>query len=723
MPSGFPREMEGAWGQQFHNEGNNSFPHPLFSKAPINFPNNNYFKPVCYKPISTDVRGNKKAEEFGRFESLHRAWPMFPVENVSGEEERWGCETHLRPKGSKQERRPPHIGHSGPGAKSDTMVARGHPPGNSTHAPTASATLPLYGCVRNWMGCTCGQIDLSRNMEQEPKDMEQQQERDVRSSISNKGARSNTEKFPCTTADRQQDVGCIYPKRRRDKINRAIEPDLSSAHLGGPVENNIVCTVPAGQIQHDCRPTVAETVAPRMAPASSGHFSSIQSLGDTRHRPLRVKKIGSRPKVRLPRPGRSWSKFYRRIQSELGLHPSMAISPAKFDTSSTNTPKQCSGHILIGDAKLDSAILDGRLEVTSDRGPSRDTEIAEGTDRPNNRPNPAKGGEIRTSDLEGWGWGHKLATWSKEEKELLRRGWRRSTIQTYMPAIRRWRKWCDENRVNCRSPSAEEVAQFLAKTYTAENLSYNSMLLQKSAISTYCGQATEVFSSFLVRTALRAIQNSRPIPHKPPIWDCRRVLDWLSNTPAEETIFEAARRSATLLLLASGRRIHDLTLLKVSETQYRDLGDVIQIWPSFGSKTDRGQRRQSGWELRRHISEGICPVTWLRRYVEMSQERRSASLSNLFVSIRGRERPASRTLIGGWVRSVLKDAGIDAPPGSCRSAVASLGWLQERPIEEILQRGNWQSENTFAKFYCREIKEAQERDISRINLFENFSDI
>ncbi|CAG4914432.1 unnamed protein product [Colias eurytheme] len=41
----------------------------------------------------------------------------------------------------------------------------------------------------------------------------------------------------------------------------------------------------------------------------------------------------------------------------------------------------------------------------------------------------------------------------------------------------------------------------------------------------------------------------------------------------------------------------------------------------------------------------------------------------------------------GWIRSILKSVGIAAPPGSIRSAVASRGWLEDRPIEEILQRG------------------------------------
>ncbi|KAF9408863.1 hypothetical protein HW555_011578, partial [Spodoptera exigua] len=57
----------------------------------------------------------------------------------------------------------------------------------------------------------------------------------------------------------------------------------------------------------------------------------------------------------------------------------------------------------------------------------------------------------------------------------------------------------------------------------------------------------------------------------------------------------------------------------------------------------------------------------------------------------------------GWVRSAFKLAKIDASPGSIRSAVASRRWLDNRPVQEILDRGNWKCLETFSKHYCKEI--------------------
>ncbi|KOB77502.1 Uncharacterized protein OBRU01_00690 [Operophtera brumata] len=77
--------------------------------------------------------------------------------------------------------------------------------------------------------------------------------------------------------------------------------------------------------------------------------------------------------------------------------------------------------------------------------------------------------------------------------------------------------------------------------------------------------------------------------------------------------------------------------------------------------------------------------------------------SNLFLTVCGTPKAASRTNIAGWVKKILLQAGIKASPGSVRPAVASKNWVQNCPLDEILARGNWRSENTFAKYYCREI--------------------
>ncbi|VVC93922.1 unnamed protein product [Leptidea sinapis] len=201
-----------------------------------------------------------------------------------------------------------------------------------------------------------------------------------------------------------------------------------------------------------------------------------------------------------------------------------------------------------------------------------------------------------------------------------------------------------------------------------ENLSYSTIFVHKSALLTFCGSyEQQTFTNFILKHALKAIGVAKPKSVGSFVtWDPTVVLEWLSAN--KDTLFEISRRTATVLLLASGRRDHDLTLLRVSKDNYLDNGQNIYLIPAFGSKTDKHDCRQSAWKLSEHPDKNICPVSLVRRLIEKTKQRRSdiTDLDNLFITICNKEKSASRTVIGNWVRTVLKDSGIDASPGSCR---------------------------------------------------------
>ena len=181
--------------------------------------------------------------------------------------------------------------------------------------------------------------------------------------------------------------------------------------------------------------------------------------------------------------------------------------------------------------------------------------------------------------------------------------------------------------VNPKSPKGQDIARFLADLSITESLSYNTILLHRSAISTFCAGVPPLDSStdFLVRQTLKAISITRPREIKSSIWDAQILLNWLSKPTVNLSFFETSRRTAALLLLASGRRIHDLTLLKISKDYLENLGNEIIMWPTFGSKTDRSSFRQSGWKISKHPNIWLCPITWERVILKRSEERRRDS--------------------------------------------------------------------------------------------------
>lgn len=301
-----------------------------------------------------------------------------------------------------------------------------------------------------------------------------------------------------------------------------------------------------------------------------------------------------------------------------------------------------------------------------------------------------------------------IENWSTEEKSLLLNSWRSSTINTYQSAWKKWKGWCEINRINHRCPIPADVARYLAYLYNVQGLAYKTILVHKSVIATFTNVTTnnDLSSNFFVRHMLKAISVAKEKPAVPPIWDPQIVINCLEqNMPDENNLYQVSQRLATLLLLSSGRRVHDLSLLTIEDGKFLDEGKYIVFWPRFGSKTDNLNYRQSGWKLVENPNKSLDCVYWTRRLISISNERRKESdrLFDLFITVRGVPKAASRTIIAGWVKSALKNAGIEASPGSIRSAVASLNWLEKFPIDKILETGNWRQEHTFRKYYQKMI--------------------
>ncbi|KAH9635653.1 hypothetical protein HF086_001444 [Spodoptera exigua] len=79
------------------------------------------------------------------------------------------------------------------------------------------------------------------------------------------------------------------------------------------------------------------------------------------------------------------------------------------------------------------------------------------------------------------------------------------------------------------------------------------------------------------KTCLKSIALQKSVPHgKPPIWNINDLANFLDSKRIDENnIFQVQRHTATLLLLCSGRRIHDLTLLRVDSNNYSNQDDVV----------------------------------------------------------------------------------------------------------------------------------------------------
>lgn len=129
---------------------------------------------------------------------------------------------------------------------------------------------------------------------------------------------------------------------------------------------------------------------------------------------------------------------------------------------------------------------------------------------------------------------------------------------------------------------------------------------------------------------LKAVTVTRPPTQNVSTWDVGVLMNHLQVYDIDDKgLFQVSRHIAALLLLASGRRIHDLTLLDIGPNHMEKHSDRIIFWPKSGSKTDSSTYRQSGWELSFHEVKRLDFSFWMNKIINLSSSRRCCDKKKL----------------------------------------------------------------------------------------------
>lgn len=522
----------------------------------------------------------------------------------------------------------------------------------------------------------------------------------------------------CPNTMRQSNGSSPSKERGGDKISIIDGINPQTVNITRPVSNCFHHSPYSGKIQQSCRPPIKASTSTGMALNATLSGNNFQQMGNSTDRSFCIRQGSRGSQLRVIGSERPKSAVLRCVQRIVELPTGVDISPSISGAKSTVSPQPIEGSISFSSASLAESVLAGRPQNESLSGPANPEKLTPESNRHVNRSPSTERARPNSRGMEMWGWTEDLNDWSGNQITLLKGSWRSSTLKTYKVAWERWLSWAKRNNVNFKKPNGSQLAQFLADLHLFHGLSYNTILLHKSVVSTLCSaeMSSQLSSHVLVRHILKSISLKNPRSMKSPIWDIDVLVQYLLSYSIDiNNCYQISRHTAILLLLCSGRRVHDLTLLKVDLSHCVKSNDSIIFWPEFGSKTDKGDYQQSGWKLMANKSnQQLDPVFWINRTISLLKERRDAAKStNLFITVRGLPKAASRAVIAGWLRHLFKDANINFTPGSTRSAVASKNWLNY-PLDEILSRGNWRSANTFQKYYKREIIPMNTSDSTQI---------
>ena len=106
----------------------------------------------------------------------------------------------------------------------------------------------------------------------------------------------------------------------------------------------------------------------------------------------------------------------------------------------------------------------------------------------------------------------------------------------------------------------------------------------------------------------------------------------------------------------------------------------------------------------------ICVVETLAVYIERSKQWRKDPEGQLLLSYVEPHKKVVSSTISGWIKAVLKLAGIDVETfkgHSTRAASTSKAGSIGLSIQDILSRGSWSNESTWQRFYHKPIVSSQ----------------
>lgn len=151
-------------------------------------------------------------------------------------------------------------------------------------------------------------------------------------------------------------------------------------------------------------------------------------------------------------------------------------------------------------------------------------------------------------------------------------------VDTYKATIRRWLIWCRMMGVGPGTPRGWDLSGFLDFLFNKEELASSTVLVDRVAVITFCSRdPSDLPGEFLLKQVLKDIEVSRPRDIQASIWDEKFWFNWLGAKTAISSFFEVSWRAASLLLLASGHRRHDLMSLKISKQFLTNFGKKVII--------------------------------------------------------------------------------------------------------------------------------------------------
>ncbi|VEN46833.1 unnamed protein product [Callosobruchus maculatus] len=285
------------------------------------------------------------------------------------------------------------------------------------------------------------------------------------------------------------------------------------------------------------------------------------------------------------------------------------------------------------------------------------------------------------------------------------------TLKQYDCAYKAWWFFCLNKQVDPYMGVLENIICFL-KLKFEEGCSFSVANSYKSALALVLQMSKD--SEKMVNRFLKGLRNIRPPKARySSTWDPHPVLNYLETLyPLDSlSLRDLTLKLVVLLALTTAHRMQTLTKIKISNIV--KCAEYVEIFIEDKIKTSGRNSLQPVLYIA-YFSEkpALCLASTIELYIEKTKAIRPVGLNTLIITIKKPFRAASSQTISRWIKSVLRQSGINTnlySGYSIRHAAVSSADRAGVNIEVIRKAAGWSDKSSvFCSFYKRPIHSAPE---------------
>ena len=254
-------------------------------------------------------------------------------------------------------------------------------------------------------------------------------------------------------------------------------------------------------------------------------------------------------------------------------------------------------------------------------------------------------------------------------------------------------------------PTVVTIVDFLTDLFH-KGVNYSALNTAKAAVCSL-NIYDKVGTSPILTRLMKGFFEIRPVlPKNLVMWDTNIVLNWVKKmSPIKYlSLKNLTRKLVILIALLTGQRAQTMHTILLNNMTKSGKGCSIRIGDVL--KQSRPGKHQFELFLGAYPPDRrLCVITVLNEYEKRTSLVRN-DCQNLLISYVKPYKPVTVLTVSRWIKSVLKEAGVDMTiftPHSTRAASTSVVAHNSVPIGTILKTAGWVQESTFSKFYKKPI--------------------